>query len=386
MKILILAPFCSLPGEPYFNRFLYLAEILSKRHEVTLLTSRFRHFDKSFRKDLAEQSSFKIELIDESGYVKNVSIARLRSHSEFIKNFINWFTSSRRGADYDLVYSAYPLIATNIALGKLKRDYNFKLVIDVQDVWPEAFAAVVPQLDFLPPALIPFSWRANKAYRAADALVAVSETYLNRAQLANPSAPGLVTYIGSDSDFIDSVEAEKWPEPGVNFLYIGTLSHSYDIETIVKGMAKFKLQGEKYYLHILGNGPDAEYLKKIAPENVKFHGFVPYARMVALAKGSDFFINPIKGSAKQSITNKLSDYILIGKRVVTSQTNPEARQLLARAGAIQYRAGDVPSFMAAASQAANESVPQERLESSVHKSFARKHAYQKLADFIEGLQ
>ena len=205
MKILILAPFCSLPGEPYFNRFLYLAEILSKRHEVTLLTSRFRHFDKSFRKDLAEQSSFKIELIDESGYVKNVSIARLRSHSEFIKNFINWFTSSRRGADYDLVYSAYPLIATNIALGKLKRDYNFKLVIDVQDVWPEAFAAVVPQLDFLPPALIPFSWRANKAYRAADALVAVSETYLNRAQLANPSAPGLVTYIGSDSDFIDSV-------------------------------------------------------------------------------------------------------------------------------------------------------------------------------------
>ena len=43
MNITIVAPYCSLPSEPYFNRFWYLAELLSQSHDVLLITSRFRH-------------------------------------------------------------------------------------------------------------------------------------------------------------------------------------------------------------------------------------------------------------------------------------------------------------------------------------------------------
>ena len=50
MNITIVAPFCSLPNEPYFNRFRYLAERLAEQHDVLLITSNFKHYDKSFRR------------------------------------------------------------------------------------------------------------------------------------------------------------------------------------------------------------------------------------------------------------------------------------------------------------------------------------------------
>lgn len=45
MNITIVAPYCSLPSEPHFNRFWYLAELLSQSHDVLLITSNFKHYD-----------------------------------------------------------------------------------------------------------------------------------------------------------------------------------------------------------------------------------------------------------------------------------------------------------------------------------------------------
>ena len=44
----------------------------------------------------------------------------------------------------DLVYSAYPLIKSNLILGQWCKERKIPLVIDVQDIWPEAFASVIP--------------------------------------------------------------------------------------------------------------------------------------------------------------------------------------------------------------------------------------------------
>ena len=195
MNITIVAPYCSLPNEPHFNRFWYLAELLSQSHDVLLITSNFRHYDKSFRRpehaEAASKGRLKVKLMNESGYSKNVSLARLKSHDVFVKDFGQWLQSCRPG-EQDVVFSAYPLIATNLLLGKHKARLGYKLIIDVQDVWPESFSAVLPVLKKIPHNLLPFAGRANAAYRAADALVAVSQTYLDRAHEANPNAPGEV--------------------------------------------------------------------------------------------------------------------------------------------------------------------------------------------------
>lgn len=247
MNITIAAPYCSLPSEPHFNRFWYLAELLSQSHDVLLITSNFKHYDKSFRRpedaEAASQGRLKVILLEESGYSKNVSLGRVTSHHRFVKHFEKWLENCRPG-EQDVVYSAYPLIATNLLLGKHKARLGYKLIVDVQDVWPESFSSVVPFLKKVPHKLLPFASRANRAYRYADALVAVSQTYLDRAKETNPNVPGEVIYIGADFPKLDAAPAKDFGDDKTRFFYLGTLSYSYDVETVCKGVRKLLDAGE----------------------------------------------------------------------------------------------------------------------------------------------
>ncbi|HEZ0080954.1 TPA: hypothetical protein WGW98_001179, partial [Neisseria meningitidis] len=261
MNITIVAPYCSLPSEPHFNRFWYLAELLSQSHDVLLITSNFKHYDKSFRRpedaEAASQGRLKVMLLEESGYSKNVSLGRVTSHYRFVKHFEKWLENCRPG-EQDVVFSAYPLIATNLLLGKHKARLGYKLIVDVQDVWPESFSSVVPFLKKVPHNLLPFASRANQAYRYADALVAVSQTYLDRAKEANPNVPGEVVYIGADFPKLDAAPAKNFGDDKIRFFYLGTLSYSYDVETVCKGVRKLLDAGENVELHIMGGGPDLD--------------------------------------------------------------------------------------------------------------------------------
>lgn len=351
MNITIVAPYCSLPSEPYFNRFWYLAERLSQSHDVLLITSRFRHYDKSFRRheDAAATSNgrLRVKLLDEPGYRKNVSLARVASHRVFVRNLARWLHSPQ-AAEQDIVYSAYPLMATNLLLGKHKARLGYKLIVDVQDVWPESFSSVVPFLKKVPHKLLPFASRANRAYRCADALVAVSQTYLDRAKETNPNVPGEVIYIGADFPKLDAAPAKDFGDDKTRFFYLGTLSYSYDVETVCKGVRKLLDDGENVELHIMGGGPDLDRLKQYACDGIKFYGYIPYAEMMSVAKGCDISVNAIHSHAMQSVTNKLSDYMALQKPILNSQVNDEVAEVLTLLPHADYRSGDVDGFVQAA--------------------------------------
>lgn len=387
MRILIVAPYCSLPEEPYFNRFLQLAEMLCERHEVILVTSRFRHHDKSMRLSFDQRRAQKIErfsivLIDEPGYVSNVSLRRVYSHGVFFKNFKLWFEATWIESRVDVIYSAYPLISTNIYLGRIKKKYGFKLFLDVQDVWPESIASVLPVLRHVNPRLLPFSSKADDAYRGADFLLAVSHTYMRRAKLVNSRAASKVVYIGCDRAQLDAAHIHKFEDQFLNFVYIGTLSHSYDLKTVVKGFAKIWRDDRiKAFLHILGDGPDRGSLEEISTPNIKFYGFLKYSEMLSFLKGADGCINALSVGAQQTITNKFCDYALSGKCIINSQTNAEVLRVLENFSHVNYAAGSVDSFVDAIDQSI--SAPPVSMKANVLREFDRSVSYPALIDFIE---
>ncbi|MFC3874461.1 glycosyltransferase [Neisseria musculi] len=387
MNITIVAPYCSLPSEPHFNRFWYLAELLSQEHDVLLITSNFRHYDKSFRRpeDAANASTGRLNvlLLNESGYTQNVSLARVQSHRVFVKHFEQWLGQCRPGRQ-DIVYSAYPLIATNILLGRHKARLGYKLIIDVQDVWPESFSSVIPALKKIPHNLLPFASRANAAYAAADALVAVSQTYLARAQEANPRAPGEVVYIGADYDKLAKAEPRPFHGGKTRFFYLGTLSYSYDMQTVCQGINRLAQTDKSIELHIMGGGPDLEKLKQYESEAVKFYGYIPYAEMMSVAKSCDIAVNPIHSYAMQSVTNKLSDYMALGKPVLNSQQGSETNEILTLLPHENYRSGDVEGFVAAARRILQRKNDPVNSEAIMHR-FKRSMAYQKIVRLVEEL-
>ncbi|HGN7017841.1 TPA: glycosyltransferase [Neisseria gonorrhoeae] len=386
MNITIAAPYCSLPSEPHFNRFWYLAELLSQSHDVLLITSNFKHYDKSFRRpedaEAASQGRLKVMLLEESGYSKNVSLGRVTSHHRFVKHFEKWLENCRPG-EQDVIYSAYPLIATNLLLGKHKARLGYKLIVDVQDVWPESFSSVVPFLKKIPHNLLPFASRANRAYRYADALVAVSQTYLDRAKEANPNVPGEVVYIGADFAAI-APPPPRFRSKTVRFFYLGTLSYSYDVETVCKGVRKLLDDGENVELHIMGGGPDLDRLKQYACDGIKFYGYIPYAEMMSVAKGCDIAVNAIRSYSMASITNKLSDYMALQKPILNSQVNDEVAEVLTLLPHANYRSGDVDGFVRAAKDILKRKNDPVQSEEIVRR-FKRDVAYQKIVNLIERL-
>lgn len=343
-KILIVAPYCLLPGETGFNRFLYLAELLATKYKVTLVTTSFLHVDKSQRTVTSFSQRFKIVLIHEPGYSKNVSVGRLYSHWCFTTNFKKWLGKNH---DYDLVYSAYPLIQTNIILGRKKEEYGFKLIIDVQDIWPESIASFLPMISNLPLKFLPFTRKANKAYSFADALVAVSSTYLERAMLNNSCSLSECVFIGSDLLRAMAVKPKKFSDDVLRLIYIGTLSHSYDVKTVLEGVKHLRRDGVNVELHIFGGGPDESSLKALKVGGVFFHGYVEYSEMFSFMKGCSIAVNSLSKGALQSVTNKLSDYLSVGIPIINSQTNKEVRTLLRSVDHANYKAGSVDDFVVA---------------------------------------
>lgn len=322
-------------------------------------------------------------LLEESGYSKNVSLGRVTSHHRFVKHFEKWLENCRPG-EQDVVFSAYPLIATNLLLGKHKARLGYKLIVDVQDVWPESFSSVVPFLKKVPHNLLPFASRANRAYRYADALVAVSQTYLDRAKETNPNVPGEVIYIGADFPKLDAAPAKDFGDDKTRFFYLGTLSYSYDVETVCKGVRKLLDDGENVELHIMGGGPDLEKLKQYENHAIKFYGYLPYSEMMSIAKGCDIAVNAIHSHAMQSVTNKLSDYMALQKPVLNSQTNAEVLDLMNLLPHENYRSGDVDSFVQAAKDILKRKNDPVQSDEIVRR-FRRDVAYQKIVNLIERL-
>ena len=271
----------------------------------------------------------------------------MTSHHRFVKHFEKWLENCRPG-EQDVVFSAYPLIATNLLLGKHKD--AFELQTDCRCAGRMAGVFLLGRTVFEKSTAQPaaLASRANQAYRYADALVAVSQTYLDRAKEANPNVPGEVVYIGADFPKLDAAPAKDFGDDKTRFFYLGTLSYSYDVETVCKGVLKLLDAGENVELHIMGGGPDLDRLKQYACDGIKFYGYIPYAEMMSVAKGCDISVNAIHSYAMQSITNKLSDYMALQKPILNSQVNDEVAEVLTLLPHANYRSGDVDGFVQAA--------------------------------------
>lgn len=388
-EILIVAPYVTFPDEPGANRFITLATLLSRKYHVTLVTSRFCHILKSHRDENKYLDGINVVLLDEPGYKSNVGFGRLKSHHEFCKNFEKFMLST--SGEYSVVYSAYPLIRTNYILGKLKEKLGFKLVMDIQDIWPESIFGPIPLLSNHLGKLIlsPITKYANHTYAHADSLVAVSATYMKRAdvkQLDNQYKE--VVYIGADNLHFKS-ETKKSDQKKMIATYIGTMAGSYDLETIVRAST---LCHDQVEIQFIGTGPHEERLKKLNSElggYVKFRGTMAYDHAMEELKYSDIAINPIRSTAQQSITNKLSDYFCCGLPILSCQENLEVQELLATGGGLYYQSGNSKDLAQKLILLAEDRVELDRM-STINKKiaedcFLREKSYMKIVDLVDRL-
>lgn len=317
------------------NRSNYIPQFLAENgYSVEKVCSNFNHHTKQHVKKIDDGMPYKVTLIETTGYKKNVSFRRIISQKIYahrLKKYLN------EREIPDAIYLFVPSIGVSNVVRKYAEKNNIKLIIDVRDLWPEAFKMVfsvpiISDLIFLPQKIT-----ADAVYRAADEIIAVSDTYKNRAMKVNKKVQSAHTiYLGTELKVFDKYAKEssnnKRNNTEILLGYVGTLGNSYDLETAFSSLQILKERGyNNLKLLVLGSGPletsYRHYAKKLNV-NVEFAGRLPYNEMVGQLVKCDIALNPIRKGAAQSIINKHADYAAAGLPVINSQECQEYRNLL----------------------------------------------------------
>ena len=334
MDVVIIAHFITEFIKDGTSRFVYIAEHLSESHDVELITSQFDHLTKKQRTLQSYDLQTKITLLQEPDYRKNVCLQRFLSHNHFGKQVKKYLESRKKP---DVIYCAVPSLDCAYYAAKYAQRNNIKFIIDIQDLWPEAFKMVfnIPLLSDM--IFYPMQRKANYIYSCADEIVGVSETYCERAKVVNKkNAKCTPVFLGTKLDSFDKYAKENKAIRDDKFIigYCGTLGHSYDIKCVLDAMLLLKKQGcEKVAFWIMGDGPLKSNFEKYAMEhnlNVVFYGRLPYEKMCGLITSCDVCVNPISKGAAQSIINKHGDYAASGLPVINTQQNSEYKELITK--------------------------------------------------------
>lgn len=379
------------------SRFVYIAKLLAKdsNNEVEIITSDFHHATKTHFSSIGELKGIKVTTLHEKGYPKNICLKRFGSHKELAKNVYKYLSNRKKP---DVIYCAVPSLDVGEKVAKYCEKNNVKFIIDIQDLWPEAFQMVfnVPILRKL--IFYPMKKQADYIYKTGDKVVAVSETYKNRAlQVNDKDYEGLVVYLGTDlyelETKLKNQEISYKKEDGEIWIgYLGTIGSSYDIKTALEAFQLIQEIYDNVKFVLLGDGPLFEKYKKMSYDlnlNSDFLGRKEYIEAMKILEQCDIALNPLVKGSTGSIINKVGDYAALGLPVINSLQNKEYKILLNdyEAG-INIKCEDSIEMRDKIIELIDNKVTRKMMGRNnkrlAEERFNRGHTYNKIINLIEG--
>lgn len=398
MKIIIIANFPGLLDGTYTDRFCYLAQLMhEKGHFVELVATDFCHETKKTRSLFDPKTyPYKVTLLHEPPYMKNVSLQRLKSHCIWGKNVETYLKTIEKP---DVILCAIPSLTAARKVTKYCKKNNIKYVIDLQDLWPEAFAMAIHN-KILQQVFLPMKWYADSIYKDANLAIAVSNTYIERILRVNKKLKsGISVFLGNDGETFYKGKKTyhlKRTEDEIIVGYIGNMSTSYDMPCIIDALSKVKTRDfvkQPIRFVLIGGGVDENkfksYAQKVYP-NTSFLGRKSYMEMAGLLCDFDIVVNPIVKGSVASIINKVGDYALAGKPVINTQESVEYKKLVETYNCgINCECGNSDEVAEAIEKLAlAPSLRNEMGKNAArlgYDKFDRRHTYKKIIEAIENL-
>lgn len=394
-RVYLISNYFHFKQEKSSNRYRELAEMLSSLEdvEVTVITSKF--YQRSYKHrtnfdELTKDIPFKAVFTDELGYDKSICLKRLVSSKSFANSVMKYLKSAPRP---DLIYQVVPTLDVASKVSRFANKNNIPLVVDVQDLWPEAFkmAIDIPVVSDI--AFLPMKLQANGIYKRADRVCAVSETYVERVLSVNKKcSSGQAVFIGINLKNFDKYAAENKVEKSdrLRLAYCGSLSKSYNIKMVIDALSMMKNPPE---LICMGDGNDRQYLENYAKEkgvDAVFTGFIEYSKMCGMLCSCDITVNPILGKSVASIINKHGDYAASGLPVLNTQESAEYKKLVTDYNmGFNCKSDDAESLAEKIEILCSDAQLREEMGKNARRcaeeKFDRAHTYLKLVDTVRAL-
>ena len=296
----------------YNTRTKYVERYLKEKgYDVEFLISNFDHRKKCIYKVLRENVTY----ISVPAYRKNISIGRLYSCCVFAKKVKEYLLNTK----LDLVYHCAPPNCTIKELSKVKKKYNFFLITELGDMWPESFPVSTRIKKIM---TVPFklwsSLRDNYLYNS-DYVITECELF-NKVLYKNSSIKKIKTLYFCQKWKADYV-IPAIDNDNLSFCYLGSINNIIDIELIVK-MMKYLNCLKQVTIHVIGDGEKREtFLQSIKSTGVDvvFHGMVfdDDVKKSIFSK-CHFGLNIMKTDVFVGMTMKSLDYFSYGLPLINN--------------------------------------------------------------------
>lgn len=326
MNVWLITAFEPIPSDNIRSmRFMGIADkLIDKGHKLTIWTSTFTpHNNKHrFEQDtfIDWKENYKLAILKSKGYIKKISIERYLAHLDFANRLKEELPKAEKP---DIIYISLPPIDTIVEVVKYAKKHHIPVVVDIIDPWPDVFLRVLPNsLKFLGRIIFfPFYRQLKFIFSNIQGVVAISDTYKNWALSYSKKTIPAETFYPAVELKTEQIKVNQNGNEKVRFVYAGSLSTSYDVETIITAAKKLEAQGIRNAEFIIaGQGPKLEALKKQAEglNNVEFTGFLGGTALNDLLLSSDIGIACYVKNTSQSVTYKLFDYLSAGLPIICS--------------------------------------------------------------------
>ena len=386
-------------------RYGILAQTLAARgHHVTRWAPTFNHSHKKqrYHTDYTYEvnENYKIKLIYNRGYKRNIGFQRLLSYIQLAHSFKRRIKNEKPP---DIIISGMPtswLCSVAINYGQQK---NIPVVIDIRDLWPDIFVDVFPK--YLKKigklALDVFN---TDIFEKAISITAISPKYLawglnyaNRAKTENDC----IFYMGyKQKSLTDQMKVDLykfWEKLGVSkqrFIccFFGSINRQFNIKNIIHAAKYLKeIKSDEVLFVMCGDGTHLTYYKNMAKEfnNIIFPGWVGIEQIQSLMQISEVGLAPYSSSAKMSLPNKPFEYFSGGLPVLSS-LHDELEQILSENDCgLTYEAGDVQGLVDTILYLKNNPEKREQMGKNAKRLFEEKYIadkiYPPMADHMEKL-
>ena len=352
MNIWINTAFDSLPreeGRPL--RYRLLAQVLVRcGHTVTLWSSDWYHIKKENRglPLVYNQDGVEVRLVPTLPYRTNIGWSRWKSHARYARDWAKLAAEAVERGELqkpDCLLLAMPPLGVFQIAEQVAKPWGTRLIMDVQDLWPETFHRLLPRgLRLFGRFLFYYFHRQAKyAYQRAAAVAAVSESYqevINRKDLR-------VFPLG-----MQLPDASPRPSCEGNLLrlvYIGNLGSLYAIDVLLKGVLKLVEKGVALTLDVAGDGPCRALVEAYARKTpaIVFHGYLSETALDRLLRSRDVGVVPMRQSSGVAIPNKVVDYAMYGLCILNGLAGKTQELVEAYDAGVFYHVDAVDSLMAA---------------------------------------
>jgi glycosyltransferase involved in cell wall biosynthesis len=365
-EIWIINPYGTLPSESWreYRSSLVSNALATRGHSVKWWMSNFEHRSKKFREiEFIDReglhSNVEMRFIKSSSYKYHVSLERILYERRF---GINALTSMRKHKPPDLIVMVDPSLFFGNYILKYCKENKVKLIVDIQDLWPEQFELAVPKRFRFLSKLLFFSLyiRRNRIIEYSTGVIGITKDYidevLRKASIINK--PSIVSYLGVNlKDFQINKNRNEGAsldvinqfvmDACITCVYAGTLGEAYALDTLAQGIEKSILRNRNIKFIIAGSGSQEDLVSSLAskyPTNILFLGSVDPKLLPYIYSKCDIGICSYSRGSVVSMPCKFYDYLAGGLAVLNSLGREIESFINEKSIGINFKPEDVNSF------------------------------------------